>query len=64
MYLNIINNINYESKRKSKKLENSYDQEKNKDEANFSQHIENDFDCYYYSVFHDNLTKTWIKIRN
>ena len=64
MYLNIINNINHESKRKSKKLEHHYEQEKNKDEPNSLQYIENDFIYSYSSVFYGNLTRTWIKIRN
>ena len=64
MYLNIINNINYESRKKSNKIENSYEQEKNKDETNSSQYIENEFDFSYYSIFYGNLTRTWIKIRN
>ena len=64
MYLNIINNINHESKRKSRKLEYDYEQEKNKDEPNSLQYIENDFIDSYSSVFYGNLTRTWIKIRN
>ena len=64
MYLNIINNINHESKRKSKKLEYDTEQEKNKDEPNSLQYIENDFIDSYSSVFYGNLTRTWIKIRN
>ena len=48
MYLNIINNINNESKRKSKKLEYDYEQKKNEDEHNSLQYIENDF-IYSYS---------------
>ena len=64
MYLNIINNINYESKRKSKKLENDYEQEKNKGADDSLQNLENEADYSYYSVFYGNLTKTWIKIRN
>ena len=64
MYLNIINNINHESKGKSKKLEYNYEQEKNKDEPNSLQYIENDFIYSYSSVFYGNLTRTWIKIRN
>lgn len=64
MYLNIINNINYESKRKSNKLQNSYEQEKKTEEDNSLQYINDEADSYYYSVFYGNLTKTWIKIRN
>ncbi len=64
MYLNIINNINHESKRKIKKLEYDYEQEKNKDESNSLQYIENDFIYSYSSVFFGELTRTWINIRN
>ena len=64
MYLNIINNIHNESKRKIKKLEHDYAQEKNKDDINSSQYIESDIDFSYYSVFYGNLTRTWIKIKN
>ena len=64
MYLNIINNINYESKRKSNKLQNSYEQEKKTEEDNSLQYINDEADSSYYSVFYGNLTKTWIKIRN
>ena len=64
MYLNIINNISYESKRKSKKLAKDYEKEKNIDEANSLHFIENDTDYSYYSVFYGDLTRTWISIRN
>ena len=64
MYLNIINNINYESKRKSNKLEHSYENEKNKDDNNSLQYIDNNTNYSYYSVFYGNLTRTWIKIKN
>ena len=64
MYLNMINNIYDESKRKSKKTQYSYDQEKNKGADDSYQYIENEVDYSYYSVFYGNLTKTWIKIRN
>ena len=60
MYLNIINNINYESK----KTEYAYDQEKSKGEDDSLQYIEDEAYNCYYSVFYGNLTKTWIKIRN
>ena len=64
MYLNIINNINYESKRKSNKLAHSYENEKNKDDNNSLQYIDNITNYSYYSVFYGNLTRTWIKIKN
>ena len=64
MYLNIINNIRHEGKRKSKKIDYSFEQEKNDLENNSSQ-IANDNDKLpYYSVFYGDLTKNWIKLKN
>ena len=64
MYLNIINNIRHECKRKSKKIDYSFEQEKNDLENNSSQ-IANDNDkLTYYSVFYGDLTKNWIKLKN
>ena len=64
MYLNIINNIRHESKRKSKKIDFSIEQEKNDLENNSSQ-ITNDNDSFiYYSVFYGDLTKNWIKLNH
>ena len=60
MYLNIINNIRQEGKRKNKKIDNSFKQEKNN-----SSQIANDNDSFtYYSVFYGDLTKDWIKVKN
>ena len=64
MYLNIINNIRHEGKRKSKKIDYSFEQEKNDLENNSSQ-IANDNDkLTYYSVFYGDLTKNLIKLKN
>ena len=64
MYLNIINNIRHESKRKSKKTDYSLEQEKNNLENKSSQ-ISNDNDSFfYYSVFYGDLTKNWIKLKH
>ena len=64
MYLNIINNIRHEGKRKSKKIDYSVEQEKNELENNSSQ-IANDNESFiYYSVFYGDLTKNWIKLKN
>ncbi len=63
MYLNIINNINYESKRKSKKMKYSQEKENQKDENISSQFIDDNINFSYYSVFYGDLTRTWIKIR-
>ena len=64
MYLNIINNIRHEGKRKSKKINYSLEQEKN-DLENSSGQIANENDNFnYYSVFYGDLTKNWIKLKN
>tara|TARA_Y100000813_G_C23923266_1_gene239963 strand:+ start:133 stop:327 length:195 start_codon:yes stop_codon:yes gene_type:complete len=64
MYLNIINNIRHEGKRKSKKIDYSLEQEKN-DLENISSQITNDNESFiYYSVFYGDLTKNWIKLKN
>ena len=65
MYLNIINNIRHESKRKSKKTDYLLEQEKN--------NLENEnlvklpmimLIFLYYSVFYGDLTKNWIKLKH
>ena len=64
MYLNIINNIRHESKRKSKKIDYSAEQEKNNLEHEVSQ-ISNEYpDFLYYSVFYGDLTKNWINLKH
>jgi hypothetical protein len=64
MYLNIINNIRHESKRKNKNTDYLLEQEKNNLE-NVSSQISNDNDSFiYYSVFYGDLTKNWIKLNN
>ena len=64
MYLNIINNIKQESKRKNIKTDYSLEQESN-DLENEPTEITNDNSSYlYYSVFYGDLTKNWIKLNN
>ena len=64
MYLNIINNIRHESKRKNKNTDYLLEQEKNNLEDESSQ-ISNDNDSFiYYSVFYGDLTKNWIKLNH
>ena len=64
MYLNIINNIRDESKRKNKNTDYLLEQEKNNLEDESSQ-ISNDNDSFiYYSVFYGDLTKNWIKLNH
>ena len=62
MYLNIINNITYESKRKSKKNNTLKSQEPNNDEVIVSETVIKDYDNSYYSIFYGDLTKNWIKL--
>ena len=64
MYLNIINNISYESKRKSKKTYYSLQEEKNNLENETSQITNDNADFLYYSVFYGDLTKNWIKLKH
>ena len=62
MYLNIINNIRHESKKKNKKID--YNNETKIDEIENDSHLMiNDYDSFsYYSVFYGDLTKNWIKL--
>ena len=64
MYLNIINNIRHEGKRKNKKKEYSLNQDKNELENNSSQIVNDNDSVIYYSVFYGDLTKNWIKLKN
>ena len=64
MYLNIINNIRHDSKRKNKNKDYLIEQEKNNFE-NVSSQISNDnVNSIYYSVFYGDLTKNWIKLNH
>lgn len=64
MYLNIINNIRHDSKRKNKNKDYLIEQEKNNFE-NVSSQISNDnASSIYYSVFYGDLTKNWIKLNH
>ena len=64
MYLNIINNIWSESKRKSKKIDYLHEQEKNNLENETSQITNDNCNFLYYSVFYGDLTKNWIKLQH
>ena len=64
MYLNIINNIRYESNRKSKKTDYSLEQEKHNLENESSQITNDSFNFLYYSVFYGELTKNWINLKH
>ena len=64
MYLNIINNIKHESKRKSKKTDYLLEQEKNNLENESNQITDDNVSFLYYSVFYGDLTKNWIKLNH
>ena len=64
MYLNIINNIRHESKRKSKKTDYLNEQEKSNLENESSQITNDNTSFLYYSVFYGDLTKNWIKLKH
>ena len=64
MYLNIINNIRQESKRKNKKTDYSLEQEKNNSENESIQTTDDNASFPYYSVFYGDLTKNWIKLKH
>ena len=64
MYLNIINNIRHESKRKSKKTDYSPELEKSNLENETSQITNDNASLLYYSIFYGDLTKNWIKLKH
>ena len=64
MYLNIINNIRHESKRKSKKKDYSLEEDKNNLDNEVGEIINENPDFLYYSVFYGDLTKNWIKLKH
>ena len=64
MYLNIINNIKHESKRKSKKIDYSLMEEHSDKDNNSNQVINHSDNHFYYSVFYGDLTRNWIKLRH
>ena len=64
MYLNIINNIRHESKRKNQKTDYLLEQEKNNSEDEASQINSHNASFLYYSVFYGDLTKNWIKLNH
>ena len=64
MYLNIINNINRESNKKSKKIDDIREQDKDKVENNSTQITNDNDNFFYYSIFYGDLTKNWIKLRH
>ena len=64
MYLNIINNIRHESKRKGKKTHYLTEQEKSNLDNETSQITNDNASFLYYSIFYGDLTKNWIKLKH
>ena len=62
MYLNILNNISFENKRKSKKFTKS-DKNDIKEEEKDLNDIAKNLSNPYYSIFHGNLTNNWMKLK-
>ncbi len=63
MYLNMINNFKHESKRKSRKEENTSDHDKDDLNNKFRQIVDDNDNFLYYSVFYGDLTKNWIQLK-
>ena len=64
MYLNIINNINIENKRKHKKTYISKEEKQINEEEQSNNAFLEDFEINtYYSIFYGELTKNWIMLK-
>ena len=64
MYLNIINNINIENKRKHKKIYISKEEKQSNEEEQSNNAFLEDFEINtYYSIFYGELTKNWIMLK-
>ena len=64
MYLNIINNINIENKRKHKKIYISKEEKQSNEEEQSNNTFLEDFEINtYYSIFYGELTKNWIMLK-
>ena len=63
MYLNIINNIKYENKRKSKKITVSEVQDESIEQNDEKELIDKSTVASYYSIFYGDLTKNWINLK-
>ena len=64
MYLNIINNIKHDVKRKSKNLFETKNNEKEEDSNLETDFFDESSINSYYSIFYGDLTKTWINLNN
>ena len=64
MYLNIINNIKHDVKRKSKNFFETKNNEKEEDSNLETDFFDESTVNSYYSIFYGDLTKTWINLNN
>ena len=64
MYLNLINSIKYENKRKTEKLNYSHEHDSNKKEKEEIEYTFQDSENSYYSIFYGDLTKNWLKLNS
>ena len=64
MYLNLINSIKYENKRKTEKLNYSHEHDSNKKEKEEIEYTFQDNENSYYSIFYGDLTKNWLKLNS
>ncbi|MAJ24416.1 MAG: hypothetical protein CMP36_02785 [Rickettsiales bacterium] len=64
MYLNIINNIKHDVKRKNKNLYETKNNEKEEESNLETEFFDESPVNTYYSIFYGDLTKTWINLNN
>ena len=63
MYLNIVNNLSFENKRK-KSIPLKKEIEKPSEEVIESQEVYNSYEEIYNSIFYGQLTQNWLKVTN
>ena len=63
MYLNIVNNLSFENKRR-KTIPLKKEIEKPVEEVTESQEVYNSYEEIYNSIFYGQLTQNWLKVTN
>ena len=63
MYLNIVNNLSFENKRR-KTIPLKKEIEKPSEEVIESQEVYNSYEEIYNSIFYGQLTQNWLKVTN
>lgn len=63
MYLNIVNNLSFENKRR-KIIPLKKEIEKPIEEVVESQEVYNSYEEIYHSIFYGQLTQNWLKVTN